>query len=214
MRAPKSKKAIAYVTLKKKIVTNALRPGEPLNETVLTKELGVSKTPIREAFQQLEMEGLVEIIPGRGAFVSKISIEDVREIFEIREIIECQVIRRAALKADPVKVQNVRKRYEASWKNGAPTTRNHTTSGEDVHSFIFETAGNRRLSELYRRLQDHIDRMRNYFFGTFKIAERSQHSFDEHLAILDTLLSNDPDKAEETLRNHLNRASEYLRTLM
>ena len=99
-KAQKSKKAIVYENLKKRIINHSLKPGEPLNEAVLSKELKISKTPIREAFQQLEKEGFIENIPGRGAFVSRISIQDIRELFEIREILECEVIRRVASKGD------------------------------------------------------------------------------------------------------------------
>ena len=94
----KSKKMIVYENLKRRIITNILKPGDPLNEGVLSKELKISKTPVREALQQLEKKGLVENIPGKGAFVSRFSFQDIRELFEIREILECEVIRRVARK--------------------------------------------------------------------------------------------------------------------
>ena len=89
---------IVYENLKRRIITNALKPGDPLNEGILSKELKISKTPVREALQQLEKKGLVENIPGKGAFVSRFSFQDIRELFEIREILECEVIRRVACK--------------------------------------------------------------------------------------------------------------------
>lgn len=64
MSLQKSKKAIVYETLKKRIISHSLHPGEPLNESVLSKELKISKTPVREAFQQLEKEGFIESVPG------------------------------------------------------------------------------------------------------------------------------------------------------
>jgi len=98
MSAFKSKKNLVYEKLKKRIIHHSLRPGEPLDESVLTKELKISKTPIREAFQQLEVEGFIENISGRGRFVSQISVQDIKELFEIREILECEVIKRVAVK--------------------------------------------------------------------------------------------------------------------
>src|SRR4030043_728654 len=112
MNSSKSKKAIVYENLKKRIINHSLKSGEPLNESVLTKELGISKTPIREALQQLEKEGFVENIPGKGSFVSRISVQDIREIFEIREILECEAIKRAALKSDPDKIESIKKKFE------------------------------------------------------------------------------------------------------
>jgi DNA-binding GntR family transcriptional regulator len=79
-RNSKSKKVIAYEILKRRIINNSLTPNEPLNERVLSEELKISKTPIREALQQLEKEGLVENVPHKGSFVSRVSVQDIREI--------------------------------------------------------------------------------------------------------------------------------------
>ena len=73
IKSPRSKKSMVYETLKKRIINNSLKPGEPMNEAILAKELKISKTPIREAIQQLERDGFVENISGRGTFFSKIS---------------------------------------------------------------------------------------------------------------------------------------------
>jgi len=110
----KSKKNLVYEKLKKRIIHHSLRPGEPIDESVLTKELKISKTPIGEAFQQLEQEGFIENIPGRGCFVSQISIQDIKELFEIREILECEVIKRAAMKADLNKIAAIRRKFEST----------------------------------------------------------------------------------------------------
>jgi len=96
-RNSKSKKVIAHEILKRRIINNSLTPNEPLNERVLSEELKISKTPIREALQQLEKEGLVENVPHKGSFVSRVSVQDIREIFEVREILECAAARGSAL---------------------------------------------------------------------------------------------------------------------
>ncbi len=98
MNSSKSKKTIVYENLKKRIITHSLNQGDPLNESILSKELKTSKTPVREALQQLEKEGFVENIPGKGSFVSRISFQDIREMFEIREILEGEVVKRASRK--------------------------------------------------------------------------------------------------------------------
>ena len=72
-----NKKATVYSNLKKRIISNALVAGDPLNEGLLSKELKTSKTPVREALQQLEKEGFVENVPGKGAFVSRFSFQDI-----------------------------------------------------------------------------------------------------------------------------------------
>jgi DNA-binding GntR family transcriptional regulator len=212
MNSSKSKKAIVYENLKKRIINHQLKPGEPLNESVLTKELGISKTPIREALQQLEKEGFIENIPGKGSFVSRISIQDIREIFEIREILECEVVKRAAMKSDPDKIGGIRKKFETE-SNGDKNSRDQFKAGDRIHTFIFESFGNKRLLEYYKRLQEHIIRMRLYFFNQLH-QERSGQSFKEHLEIMDALIAQDPPRAEKAMRDHLRNSTEYLKKVI
>jgi len=86
-----NKKDIVYQELKKKIISNEIPPGSSIHEADFANMLGVSKIPIREALRQLENDGLVENISGRGTKVCEITIKNIRETFEIREIIECGV---------------------------------------------------------------------------------------------------------------------------
>jgi len=209
----KSKKAIVYENLKNRIITNSLKPGEPLNEGILSEDLKMSKTPVREALQQLEKEGFIENIPGKGAFVSRISIQDIRELFEIREILECGVIRRAATRVDPEKVEAVKKKFVSSESAGKKVSPGHFKSGDEVHSFIFEAFGNNRLIEIYRRLQDHVVRNRIYFFDQSH-PDRSEESFKEHLEILDALEAQDPVRAEIAVREHLRNSVEFLKKII
>ncbi len=135
----KSKKAIVYENLKKQDpqVTFSTRENL-LVKGCLSEELKISKTPIREALQQLEKGGFVENIPGRGSFVSRISVQDIREIFEIREILECEVVKRAALKSDPDKVESIKKKFETE-SNGDKNSRDHFRAGDRIHTFVFES---------------------------------------------------------------------------
>jgi DNA-binding GntR family transcriptional regulator len=213
MANSKSKKSIVYETLKRRIITNSLKPGEPLNEGVLSKDLKISKTPVREALQQLERDGFVENVPGRGCFVSRISFQDVKELFETREILECGVIRRAALKGDPDKIEGVRKRFESLESNGERNPKSQFKAGDRIHAYLFESFGNSRLNEIYRRLQDHVERMRIHFF-TQAHEERSDRSYKEHLEILDALASRDPERAEQAMRTHLRNAIDFLKQVI
>ena len=211
MNSSKSKKNIVYENLKKRIITHALKQGDPLNESVLSKELRTSKTPIREALQQLEKEGFVENIPGKGSFVSRISFQDIREMFEIREILEGEVIKRVVMKVDSGKLKILRDKFISS-ENGRSTT-SQFKSGDEIHTFIIEAFGNNRLMEIYKRLQDHVVRNRIYFFDQSHPG-RSEESFKEHLEILDALEAQDPLRAEQAVRNHLKNSIEYLKKVI
>ena len=213
MANSKSKKSIVYEALKRKIISNSLKPGEPLNEGILSKEMKISKTPVREALQQLERDGFVENVPGRGCFVSRISFQDVKELFETREILECEVIKRAALKGDPEKIEGVRKKFEFLETNGEKNPKSQFKAGDRIHAYLFESFGNNRLNEIYRRLLEHVERMRIYFFNQAH-EERSEESYKEHLEILDALASRDPDRAEQAMRAHLRNAIDFLKRVI
>ena len=213
MANSKSKKIIVYEALKRKIITNSLKPGEPLNEGILSKEMKISKTPVREALQRLERDGFVENVPGRGGFVSRISFQDVKELFETREILECEVIKRAALKGEPEKIEGVRRKFESLENNGEKNPKSQFKAGDRIHAYLFESFGNNRLNEIYQRLQEHVERMRIYFFNQAH-EERSEESYKEHLEILDALASRDPDRAEQAMRAHLRNAIDFLKQVV
>lgn len=213
MMNAKSKKSIVYEALKKRIINHSLRPGEPLSEAILSKDLKISKTPVREALHQLERDGFVENVPGRGFFVSRISFQDVKELFEIREILEGEVAKRAALKGDVEKVDAVRKRFESQESNGEKNPRTQFRAGDRIHAYLFESFGNNRLNEIYRRLLEHVERMRIHFFNQAR-EERSGQSYQEHLEILDALSSRDPERAEKAVRTHLRNSIEFLKNVI
>ncbi|MCX8117041.1 MAG: GntR family transcriptional regulator [Desulfobacterota bacterium] len=212
----KSKKAMVYEELKNRIIHNLLKPGEPLNEGVLSEEFKISKTPIREALQQLEREGFIENIPVKGAFVSQLSIQDLRELFDLREILECEVIKRAALKVDPEAVEALKEKFVSSENHGKGSSTGGFKSGDEIHSFIFETYGNQRLLGIYKRIQDHIVRSRIHFFNHSSPShpDRSEESYREHLEILESLKAKDPLAAEQAMRNHLRNSMEYLKKVI
>ena len=211
----KSKKMIVYENLKRRIITNALKPGDPLNEGILSKEFKISKTPVREALQQLEKKGLVENIPGKGAFVSRFSFQDIRELFEIREILECEVIKRVAARGDLnlAEARSIRDKFTASETNGGRNGKNYFSAGDQIHSFIFNAYGNRKLIREYQGLQEQIIRITLYFL-TPNRQDRAAKSFKEHLEIIDSLIARDPQRAEKAIRIHLQNSLEYLKTVI
>ncbi len=213
MNSSKSKKVIVYENLKQRIITHSLKQGDPLNESILSKELKTSKTPVREAIQQLEKEGFVENIPGKGSFVSRISFQDIREMFEIREILEGEIIKRAVTKVDSGKLKILRDKFISSVSENGRAPTSHFKSGDEIHTFIFEIFGNNRLMEIYKRLQDHVVRNRTYFFE-HSHPGRSEESFKEHLEILGALEARDPLRAEQAVRDHLKNSIEYLKKIM
>ena len=212
-RNSKSKRETAYAILKRKIINNSLKPGEPLNERILTQELQISKTPIREALQQLEKDGFIENISHKGSFVSRISAQDVREIFEVREILECAAAKQSALKADLNKLEGIKRKFESIERENGKTPLSLLKAGDQIHNYIFECLQNNRLIEIYQRLQDHIGRIRIYFVHQFD-PNRLDEASKEHKEILDALIARDPLRAENATRTHLRNGLEYIKQLI
>ena len=205
----KNKKTAVYEKIKEGIINGALAPGLPINESDFARDLDVSKTPVREALRQLEREGLVESVPGRGSAVAHITFQDIREIFEVREIIECGAAKRAALMRDEEEVRAKRKELEQYSKKWTDAIELNWGPVEDIHLFIVTRIGNQRLIETYLGLLDHIKRIRQHFGERFT-RQRFNKLVAEHLEILDAIIEGNGDRAELAVQNHLHTAAAYL----
>ena len=206
-----SKKEIVYEDLKKKVLLNEIPPGHPLNEGQFASELGVSKTPVREALRLLESEGFVEIVPGRGAIATYIDSNDIYNIFQLREIIEAGSARKAS------KVQNVgelEKKREELLKISSDEKdqgRRVETFGEweDVHYLIVKSLENYVLLDIYDSLLDNIARIKNYYRGSFT-ERKLEDILNEHIRIISAIIEEDPDEAEKQMMSHLRKAGEFI----
>ena len=132
----KNKKTAVYLKIKEGIINGTLAPGLPINENNFARELAVSKTPVRESLRQLEREGLVENIPGRGSAVSHITFQDIRDIFETREIIECGAVKRAALIRNEEEVRAKKKEFYQYADKWAEIRDLNWGPVEDIHLFV------------------------------------------------------------------------------
>jgi DNA-binding GntR family transcriptional regulator len=198
----KNKKTTVYETLKKRIIEGSLSPGLAINEDEFAKDLNVSKTPLREALRQLERQGLVENVPGRGSIVTHISFHDIREIFELREIIECGAVKRAAMICDVDAVKAKKKELEEFYRQSNKPKSKVWGSNEDVHQFIINCLNNRKLNETYSDLQNQIIRIRNHF-GSRYTSKRRLERFKEHSEIYDALIEGNAERAEKAIQDHL-----------
>lgn len=210
-----SKKEIVYDDLKKRILINKLIPGYPLNEGDLALEIGVSKTPVREALRILESEGYVENVSGRGAMVSYINSSDIHDMFQLREIIEAGAAKKASF------IENKRdlneKRVELL-KIAADEENNYRYvealgEWEDVHYLIIKSLGNHALLNFYQDLLDNITRVKNYYKKNFT-ERRLKNILDEHISILDAIIERNADEAEKRMLLHLRKAGEFIESVI
>jgi DNA-binding GntR family transcriptional regulator len=191
------------------IEAGRLVPGQRLVEADLTADLGISRNLLREAFRRLAAEGLIEIVPNRGALVRRLSKTEAAELFQIRMELEALAARLAALNIqDPC----VRRRFDLQtapiWEDEPRyATADYLAENQRFHAAIFEAAGNRQLFRLNRQLQlSLIMAQISHALTADVIAD----SLTEHRAIAEAIRAGDAAAADAASRAHLDRARRFV----
>jgi DNA-binding GntR family transcriptional regulator len=187
--------------LREAIVNLRLRPGEPLREAALAEKLGVSKTPLREAFARLEQEGLVETTSFKGAVVTGYSERDLKEIYELRALLEGAAARSAAEHADDATLRALRDVLDRS--RALRDAGDLVGLAELLGRFdliVYSQVTNDRIGALIDNLRAHLTRIGRL---TEDIPGRVEASVEEHAAIVDAILARNPDEAERLMRVHI-----------
>lgn len=202
VKAVRTLKDQAYDTIKEAILSMQLEPGQPLVEEELAQQLGVSKTPVRDALNDLERDGLVTKILFKGTYVSEISARDVEEIFQLRAVLEGLAFRLATpclTPEDLVQAEVLLDACDKARRQGdLPLC---SKLGTQFHWLIIKKSTNQRLSPILDNLEDHTRRLR---LVSERIYGRLEKSSREHRRILDALKQGDPLVAEQRLRDHLH----------
>ena len=196
-----------YDIIKNMIILREIEPGKKINEEHIAKEIQVSRTPIREALCRLENEGIVTIIPRRGAFVSDLTETNVREILLIREVLEGLVVRLAVENMDAKTLEKLRKAIEkvSSIPEEDRDLVNYTRSEVDFHSILLGASNNQMLKNMMDMVNAHLQIIR---LRTVVIPERAQKTVKEHQQILNAIEKGDADTAEELMRKHVRSVRE------
>jgi len=190
-----------YEELKAAIVDLRLAPGEPLREATLADQLGVSKTPIRQALTMLEQEGLVETMSFKGAVVAGYSKQDLLEIYELRELLENAAARAAAASMsdeDRTRLDRITRESRKLRASGEGARLAALVSEFD--DVLFEQVHNSRIRALIDNLRAHLARIGHLTEG---IPGRVEASVDEHEKIVKAIAARDQDLAEQCMREHI-----------
>jgi len=197
----------AYQAIKAEILSNRLRPGEPLPIDRFVRDLELSRTPLREAVQRLEKEGFVEIRPRIGTFVSYLNLSEIQEMYQVRQALEGFAASLAAERLAPGDLAEVERALRRHPLEGEIDYKAMSEDGQRLHRLILEECGNETLAKMLRSLQDHFTRFR---LLSLEIPEKILSSHREHLAILEALRERDGPRAEARVREHFENASRYL----
>jgi DNA-binding GntR family transcriptional regulator len=190
-----------YEQLKLAIVDLRLAPGDPLREAALAEQLGVSKTPIREALTRLEQDGLVETTSFKGAAVTVYSRRDLEEIYELRELLEIAAARAAAVSM----TDQARARLEHICADSRTLSRTEdverlTELLTEFDEVLFAQVTNSRIKALVDNLRAHLSRIGKL---TTDIPGRIGNSVAEHDKIVEAITARDADLAERYMREHI-----------
>lgn len=189
------------------ILSGKYKEHEELKEVAIGEELGVSRTPVREAFRQLELEGLIQIIPNKGAYVTGITAKDVKDIYMIRSRLEGLCARWAT---EHITSQQLEELEENVFLAEFHASNGHMDQIADLdnsfHEILYEACNSKMLEHLLRDYHNYVLRVRKRTLST----GRGTVSNHEHRLILEAIKAKDPDRAEELAHAHMINAFENM----
>ncbi len=203
---------LVYGWVKDAILSGRFEPGTRLVEQSLSKELGVSRSPLREALRRLEQEGLVRAAPRRGVSVVAPSVRDVDDVYAIRAALEGLAARLAAGRVDEtaeVRLARILDRMERAIARGE--LKLAASADASFHAAILEYGGNGRLVDLSSGLADLVRRVR---LAVLAQRGRAEAALAEHREILEALAHRDPARAERHMQSHIARARDIMLRLL
>ncbi len=187
--------------LRDMIIQGELAPGVKLNERMLCERLHTSRTPVREAIKFLASEGLVELLPNRGAIVTPITAATVREMFVLLGALEALAGELACAKASEAEIAEIRAlHYQMLAHHARGELAPYFRCNQEIHMRLVESSGNATLANTYRGLNAHVRRAR-YMANLSQ--ERWDHAVAEHQEMLDALARRDGPLLASLLRKHL-----------
>ena len=192
---------VIFETLRKAIISGDIKPGERLMEVALAEQMGVSRTPVREAIRRLEAEGLVTMVPRKGTHVSELSAKDIIDVLEVRGALDKLATALAAKRMKPQQIrslENIHKQFIACVEkeniDGA------IRKDIEFHDAIYAASGNSRLIGVLSSLREHIYRFRVIYLREMNIAEYVEQ---EHHQILDAIREGNEKLAAELSEKHI-----------
>ena len=198
----RSRGDFVYESLRDAISDGRIAVGERVREEEIARNLGVSRTPVREALQRLHQRGLLVFGNGRGLVVAELSQHQVLQLYAMREILEGSAARFAAQHANATDV-TILYRQQKELAEAKPDALLLVTLNRRFHQAIYEAAHNQYLMQTLNMLHDSLALLHN---ATFRVPNRRSESDEEHRRIVAAIEKRDPDAAEQAAREHIRQA--------
>lgn len=200
-----------FQRLREDILSGRYSDGEELREISIGEELGVSRTPVREALRQLELEGLVKIIPNKGAYVTGITAKDVTDIYKIRSLLEGVCARWATEHISAEQIEELEEIILLSEFHLKKTAGEQAVQVSELdgkfHKILYEASDSRILEHVLTDFHKYVQMARRMSVGT---KDRAKKSIAEHRAILEAIKAKDKNLAEKLANDHIMKVMENL----
>lgn len=197
-----------YQEIKRYVLNNSFRAGEALSERKLAQRFGVSRVPVREVLKAMEQEGFIRVVPNRGAFLNTLTLDDIREILELREALDTFAVRRAALKLRSSEFTVLAKRFSSLAKKRQKVSFKEMC---DAWSALFEAVvaslNNKRFAKVYSDLYNQVEAVRRFSTSS---PERIVEAVRLGLKLVRALMKRNPRGAEKVLRLHRQKSKEAI----
>lgn len=199
---------VVFNTLRQAILTGEMKPGERLMEIHLANKLGVSRTPIREAIRKLELEGLVIMIPRRGAEVAQITWKNLKDVLEVRRALDVLAIELACERMTQDEIVSLYQACE-KFKEATKTQDARIIAEADValHDIIVASSRNDRLVQLVNNL---AEQMYRYRFEYIKDASQHERLVQEHYDMYQSILRKDKESAARAVKKHIDNQEQAI----
>ncbi len=199
---------LVFENIRSAIIEGTLKPGERLMEIQLAEQLGVSRTPVREAIRKLELEGLVIMLPRKGAYVANISKKELIDILEVRIGLEGIGSYYAAERISPDMVDKLEKiSQELKEYVCLNDVENMLRKDEEFHNCIFEASGNTRLISMMNSIWETVYRFRLKYMSDYASAV---NIVEEHNRLIEAIKKGKADLAESLAKEHIEKAEQFM----
>lgn len=199
-----------YAYVRDGILRRQIKPGAFLEEELVSAAVGVSRTPVREAFHRLEAERWIDLLPRRGALVRQVTAQELVDVYEVRRVIETHAARRLCNEARAVPALAWDKLREMQ-ADPPPSIEIHVELDQAFHRALVDTLGNDVMTEMYDTLRSRQQRVALSAFGA--MPARIRTILDEHEALIAALEAHDAAEAERVLEKHLRPLAEVVAQL-
>jgi len=199
---------VIFNTIREAIIAGELKPGERLMEVQLAEKMGVSRTPVREAIRKLELEGLVEMEPRKGAHVAEVSVKDIMDVLEVRASMDALATSLAAQRITPEEVKELKHIFSQFVTNVEKENVNGTIKKDvEFHDVIYRASRNDKLLQISNSLREQVQRFRVIYLKGYG---STNDVIKEHEQIIEAITTNNIEMAQAIAYDHIRKQEETI----